>query len=86
MTYGKNSSVVLDVMRRSVPPLEHCLQMYKQCEREQARETHAAITKIKQLKHAVVHPRWRTSTCFSKQQLGTVISTCATVPAQRKNT
>lgn len=47
---GRHS--VLDQMRRSVPPLEHCLPLYQQLERQQAREAHAIATKTKLLKHA----------------------------------
>ena len=47
---GRHS--VLDQMRRSVPTLEHCLPLYQQLERQQAREAHAIATKTKLLKHA----------------------------------
>ena len=43
---------VLDQMRRSVPPLESCLPLYMQLERQQAREAHATVNKVKLLKHA----------------------------------
>lgn len=42
-------------MRRCVPPLESCLPLYLQLERQQARETHATVNKVKLLKHAT-HP------------------------------